>query len=169
MMVERPQAGCLQRCGKTGGRGESQMRFMTRVLLLLVLFAMLGVAVRGYRGPSAGSAGGSSQDSVFLERRISMLESRLGSIELSIRSLELQASGSQRSTPTQPGRDPETSVLRSDVETLNARMTLLECGLVQLDERTLSASAKEARKRSSQPLDGCRLHPETPIPLTPRR
>jgi hypothetical protein len=138
--------------------------------LVLVLSILFGVAVKGCLSPSAGFTNSTTQDSVFLDRRISLLETRLSTIESSLRNLEQQAMNSQRSSQVQPARDPETVIIRTDIETLNVRMTMLECGLVQLDERTLSASAKEARKRTSaQPMDPCRLNPETPIPLTPRR
>jgi predicted nucleic acid-binding Zn-ribbon protein len=146
------------------------MRVITGVLSVLLFSVLVGTAVKGYREPSVRSTSAAVQDTVYLDRRISMLETRLSSIESSIRSLEQQTMNSQRSLPSQPSRDSETVLLRSEVEILNARMSLLECGLVQLDERTLSASAKETRKRTSaQPLDPCRLNPEAPIPLTPRR
>jgi hypothetical protein len=146
------------------------MRVITRVLSVMVFFAVAGTAVNGDREPPAASRRTGVQDAAYLDRRISMLETRLISIESSIRSLEQQAMSSQRSSPSQPSRDPETLLLRSEVELLKARMSLLECGLVQLDERTLSASVKETRRRTSaQPLDPCRLNPEAPIPLSPRR
>jgi hypothetical protein len=85
----------------------------------LVFFALVGTAVKGYREPSAGSTSAGVQDTACLDRRISMLETRLISIESSIRSLEQQAMSSQRSLPSQPSRDPETLLLRSEVETLN--------------------------------------------------
>jgi len=140
---------------------------MTTALSLLVLCAALG-----YReAPSSVAATGGVQDAVYLDRRISMLETRLNTIESSIRTLEQQAI-SQRSLSTSPQslRDPETALLRSEVELLKARVRELECGIVHLDERTLSASAKEARKRASGELsDPCRLNPETPVQFSPRR
>jgi hypothetical protein len=53
---------------------------------------------------------------------------------------------------------------------LNSRIRELECAIGHLDERTLSAAAKESRKRTGGPSsDPCRLNPETPVPLSPRR
>ena len=146
------------------------MRVMTRVLSVLVFSALLGAAVKGNREPSAGSTSEGAQDTAYLDRRISMLETRFNTIESSIRNLEQQVMSSQRSSPGQPGRDPETSLLRSEVELLKGRVRELECGLVHLDERTLSVTSKEARKRTSgQFIDPCRLNPEAPVQLSTHR
>lgn len=146
------------------------MRVMTRVLSVLVFSALLGAAVEGYREPSVGFTSEGAQDTAYLDRRISMLETRFNTIESSIRNLEQQAMSAQRSSPGQPGRDPETSLLRSEVELLKGRVRELECGLVHLDERTLSVTAREARKRTSgQFIDPCRLNPEAPVQLSMHR
>lgn len=144
------------------------MRVLTRVLLVLVLCVVIGMQVGRYRQPTSAS-GIEPQDSAYLDRRISLLENRLGSIESSVRMLG-QQSMSQRSAPSQPTRDPEIALLRSEVEILNARIRELECGLVHLDERTLSANAKETRKRMNLPAnDPCRLNSETSVQLSTRR
>lgn len=123
-----------------------------------------------YRGRAGEVAAEGTQDAVYLDRRISMLETRLSSIESSLRNVQQQAMASERSTATQPARDPEVMLLRSEVEILNSRLRELECALVRLDERTLSPSAREARKRTAaQPSDPCRVNPEMPIQLSPRR
>lgn len=147
-----------------------EMRIITIVLSLLVFCAVVGTVAEGYRErPSSESAMTGAQDAVYLDRRISMLETRLNSIESSIRTLEQQAIMS-RSSPAQPTRDAETMLLRSEVEILRSRLRELECGLAHLDERTLSATAKEARKRTAaQSTDPCRLNPEIPVQLSPRR
>ena len=147
------------------------MRVITRVLSILVLSALLGTALAGYKeNASHASANVTAQDTVYLDRRISMLETRLNSIESNIRTLEQQAMSSQRSSMSQPSRDPETSLLRSEVEILKGRVRELECGLVHLDERTLTLTAREARKRSGgQFVDPCRLNPETPVQLSTHR
>ncbi len=144
------------------------MRIVTKVLLVLVFCGVIGMQVGGYR-QQASASGIEPQDESYLDRRISLLETRLGSIESTIRMLGQQAT-SQRSAPSQPTRDPEIALLRSEVEILNARVRELECGLVHLDERTLSANAKEARKRmNSSANDPCRLNPETSVQLSTRR
>jgi hypothetical protein len=143
------------------------MRIVTKVLLVLAFCGVIGIQVSGYRPPSASAI--EPQDTGYLDRRISMLETRLSSIESTVRTLQQQAM-SQRPAPSQPARDPETALLRSELEIMNARVREVECGLAHLDERTLSANAKEARKRmSAQPNDPCRLNPDTPIQLSLRR
>ena len=148
------------------------MRVTKRMLGVFLLFALLGMTIGGHREKTsyANANDSSAQDSVYLDRRISTLEMRLSTIESSLRTLEQQAMSSQRMTQGQPNRDPEVSLLRSEVELLKGRMRELECGLVHLDERTLSVAAKEARKRTSgQSTDPCRLNPEAPVQLSPHR
>jgi uncharacterized coiled-coil protein SlyX len=143
------------------------MRIRTKVLLVLAFCGVIGIQVSGYRPLSAYAI--EPQDTAYLDRRISMLETRLSSIESIVRTLQQQAM-SQRPAPSQPTRDPETALFRSELEIMNARVRELECGLAHLDERTLSANAKEARKRMNpQPNDPCRLNPDTPIQLSFRR
>lgn len=123
-----------------------------------------------YRGRASEVPAEGAQDAVYLDRRISMLETRLSSIESSLRNVQQQAMAAERPTATQPARDPEVMLLRSEVEILNSRLRELECALVRLDERTLSPAAREARKRTAaQPSDPCRVNPDTPIQLSPRR
>ena len=144
------------------------MRIITKMLLVLVFCAVIGTAVGGYRNPFSASAV-EAQDAVYLDRRISMLETRLSSIESSLRMLQQQTSTSQPSYPTPP-RDPETQLLQSEVAILTGRVRVVECGLVHLDERTLSASAKESRRQASgQPKDPCRQNSETPVQLSTHR
>jgi hypothetical protein len=150
------------------------MRIILTVLCALILSAAFGTGAgtgtTDYRVTSIGTATASAQDTVYLDRRISMLETRLGSIESSMRSLQQQAMISERSTATQPTRDPEVTLLRSEVEILNSRLRELECALVRLDERTLSPAARETRRRTAaQASDPCRVNPDMPIQLSPRR
>ena len=118
------------------------MRVLTKIFLAIVLCAVIGMQVAAYRNPSSAS-GIEPQDASYLDRRISLLENRLGSLESSVRMLGQQAT-SQRSAPAQPTRDPEVALLRSEVEILNARLRELECGVVHLDER-VDAVARSAR------------------------
>ena len=111
------------------------MRKLAIPVSALILCAALGTGVEGHR---------ETQDAIYLDRRISMLETRLNTIESSVRTLEQQALMS-RSSAAPTARDPEVTLLRSEVEILMARIRELDCGLARVDERTLSASAKEAR------------------------
>lgn len=174
------------------GIQRKELGFMRIVLTVLcILILSFGFATGGTWGSGAGTgsagtgdagasskdypapgevAAESSQDTVYLDRRISTLESRLGSIESNLRSLQQQAMASERSTAAQPTRDPEVTLLRSEVEILSSRLRELECALARLDERTLAPAAREARKRTApQSNDPCRVNPDAPIQLSPRR
>ncbi len=137
---------------------------------ILVFCAVVATGVEAYRGKNSSEpAAIGAQDVTGLDRRISSLEQRLYSIESNISRLQQQSIGSISSAPSQTGRNPEIDRLRSEVELLNARVRELECGVVHLDERTLSATAKEARNRAgAQSKDPCRLNPETPVRLSSR-
>ena len=102
------------------------------------------------------------QDSIRLESRINQLETRLYTIEGSLRSLEQRsaiAGSSQR------GSSQEDLVrLRADIQTLQLRLQENECALARLDERTLSPAM---RRKSGRP-DPCRANPDAPIQLSAR-
>ena len=140
-------------------------------VLVIVVCGVMGAAVNGYTANSStGPAPVAAQD-LFLERRINLLEQRYNSMESRMSRLEQQMSITQRMTPTpaQPMRDPEVALLRSESELLKTRVGELECGILRLDERTLSESAKEARRRTgAQPKDRCRVGAEAPIKLSVR-
>jgi predicted nucleic acid-binding Zn-ribbon protein len=143
------------------------MRKIGVVLCILIVSTL----TPGKRAADSGTlTTDSPQDAVYLDRRISMLETRLSSIESSLRSLQQQTMISERTAPAQPARDPEVTLLRSEVEILSSRLREVECALVRLDERTLSTTVKEARRRSAaQTTDPCRVNSEMPILLSPRR
>ena len=141
-------------------------------VLVIVVCGVIGAAANGYTANSStGPAPVAPQDIGYLDRRISMLEQRFYSIESRMSRLEQQMSMVQRVTPTpaQPTRDPEVELLRSESELLKARVRELECGILRLDERTLSESAREARRRAgAQPKDPCRVGTEAPVKLSVR-
>ena len=170
MFVERPAASKDEQFATAVSKRGNQMQVTKRMLSMLLLSALLGLVI-GYQGQRTSSAHASEspQDPIYLDRRISTLEMRLGTIESTLRTLE-QLASSQRITQGQPSRDPETSLLRSEVEMLKIRLREIQCGLVHLDERTLSVTTKAAQKRvSGQSTDPCRLNPETPVLLAPGR
>jgi outer membrane murein-binding lipoprotein Lpp len=137
---------------------------------ILVFCAVVATGVEAYRGKNSSEpAAVGAQDALGLDRRISSLEQRLYSMESSISRLQQEAIGTRSSIQSQPGNNLELDKLRSEVEMLNARVRELECGVAHLDERTLSAAAKEARGRAgAQSKDPCRLSPETPVRLSSR-
>jgi hypothetical protein len=141
-----------------------------RWILVLILAIGVGLAAKGHSVSSATEPA-ITQDAFNLSQRINSLEQRLVMIESSVRRIEQQQmSMSRQPMPTQTGRDPEVDRLRSQFELFNLRLRELECGLAHLDERTLSATMKEARRRAgTEAQDACRLNPETPIKLSIRQ
>ena len=140
-----------------------------RIMLGVIFCVGIGLLVN-YAVKSSFAWDGASgfQDVRSLDRRISSLEQRLYSIETSINRLE-QSSISQR-TPALPSstRDPEINVLRGEIQALQLHLNEVECGLVKLDERTLTPAAREARRSLGKTADPCRLNPATPVRFSDR-
>jgi hypothetical protein len=103
-----------------------------------------------------------------IESRLNQLEQRIYSIESSIRGLE-QQSRLSGVTAGRSARDPEIGLLRTEVEALRLRLAEVECGLAKVDERTLTAAAREARRKSVGGAgDPCRLDADAPLRLPSR-
>lgn len=128
---------------------------MKYVILVSVFAFGLVLAARTSAGPAP------QQDVIRIEARISQLEQRFYTVENSLRTLEQQS----RMT----GMNPRGSVtpddivlLRSEIQTLHARIMEDECALARLDERTLSPTARDARRRTAG-NDPCRANFELPL------
>src|SRR6266513_5580987 len=134
-----------------------------RITLGVILCAVIGMMVNAYASNSSftwkGATG--SQNVGSLERRISSLEQRLYSIETRINRLE-QSAISQRPPISQPGaRDQEMNLLRGELQTLQLRVSEIECGLAKLDERTTTSVVRQGRgDAAAKNSDPCRLNPE---------
>ena len=108
------------------------------------------------------------QDVARIESRISLLEQRFYSVEVSLRGLEQQLRLSGSATG-RAARDPEVNLLRAEIESLRQRLAEIECGLARVDERTLTPPAKEARRKSAGGGgDPCRLNADAPLRLHAR-
>jgi hypothetical protein len=133
-------------------------------VLVILLFAVIGVMASNSRGNSA-TAAVESQDPSSLDRRISLLEQRFYTIESNISRLQ-QYMATQRPSISQPGvSDREVSLMRDEIQRLTLRMTEVECGLSKLDERTTPAARRNPTAKANDP---CRLNPETPVRLSTR-
>ena len=108
------------------------------------------------------------QDVIRLETRINQLEQRLYSMDTNVRNLEQQvrlAGSSSRSTGSE-----DVTRLRLEVQALQDRLAQHECALAKLDERTLSAAMRAARRKSGPGAnDPCRLNSDTPVQLSSNR
>ena len=108
------------------------------------------------------------QDVIRLETRINQIEQRVYSLDTNLRNLEQQvrlAGSSPRSTGSE-----DVTRLRLEVQALQDRLAQHECALAKLDERTLSAAMRAARKKSGPGAnDPCRLNSDTPVQLSSNR
>jgi hypothetical protein len=145
---------------------------MTKLKMLALAFSILiccasVASLAKYSTPaSAKTVAAPSQDPQSLDRRISMLEQRLFVIESRLNRLEQQSAMSVRPPSTDQSR-VENELMRNQVEILKGQISELGCGLAKLDERTLSANARQSRRVDSNAYrDPCRLNPETPLRLT---
>ena len=138
---------------------------------VLVLAVTATIVVEGFRGGRSEPARVAAQDPRYLDQKISSLEQRLIILESTVRSLQQQpivpAGSPTRSS--QPERNPDTELLRAELEILKSRLKEVHCGVEHLDERTLSAAAREAQKRGGRSQDPCRQFSDAPVQLTPFR
>jgi predicted nucleic acid-binding Zn-ribbon protein len=139
------------------------------VALVIVLCGVAGLIAKAYaaRSSSPGKSMTVVQDVRSLDRRISSLELRLYSIETSINRLEQSSISPRTSVPNTSA--PEINQLRAEIQTMQLRLNEIECGLVKLDERTMNAAVREARKDAAARIaDPCRVNPTTPLRLSTR-
>jgi len=133
-------------------------------VLVILLFAVIGVLASNSRGSSA-TAAVESQDPSSLDRRISLLEQRFYTIESNISRLQ-QYMATQRPSISQPGvSEREVTLMHDEIQRLTLRMNEVECGLSKLDERTTPAARRNPTAKTNDP---CRLNPETPVRLSTR-
>jgi hypothetical protein len=145
---------------------------MTKEVKQLFVAGVAGIILLITLAPASEGGG---QDVYSLERRVNAVEQRFYSLESRLNRLEQQAVLNQRSpgaapTPTQQTLpDTEVALLRSEIEILSTRLQLVECGVTRLDERTLSAATREARRKAgAQAADSCRQNADVPLQFPPR-
>lgn len=134
-------------------------------------FQVIAVAILAaviVAGLARGGDASATQDVSGLDRRISMLEQRIYSLETSMNRLQ-QVVTSQRSTGSSSSdlRDRELDQLRQEVQRLQLRLNEVECNLLKLDERTATAGVNR-RSGEARPADPCRLNPGAPVRLPAR-
>jgi hypothetical protein len=134
---------------------------------VFILVSALAAALAYAWAPASGrgEAASPSQDTIRIESRLTQLEQRIYSIETSLRGLEQQSrlAGVNAGRTT---RDPEVNLLHTELDTLRRRLAEVECGLARVDERTLSAAARAARRKAQPDAgDPCRLNPDSPLRL----
>ena len=133
-----------------------QLKSVWRTALLVGVVAA-GLITVSEAGPAP------QQDVIRLEQRMNQLEQRLFSMENNLRNIEQQ---SRIGSSSVRGFNPEdVARLRLEVQALTNRLAEHECALQKLDERTLSAAMKTARRKSGAANDLCRQNADTPVQL----
>ena len=139
-------------------------KFMAASVMLCVVIA---VVVNFHPGSSSAMGNVTdTQDVRMLDRRISLLEQRLYSIESNINRLEQSVTSQRSPSQTPNAADREIYLLREDIHRLSQRLSEIECGLLRLDERTAIPSGNT--RRPTGPKDACRLNPSAPLQLSTR-
>jgi hypothetical protein len=126
-----------------------------------VLIVLLCVAVGITATVSRGKNSSELQDPSSLDRRISMLEQRLYTMESSINRLQQYVSTQRPAVAAPSTSDRDIILLREEIQRLNLSLGEVECGVLRLDERT-------STRRSSKPADPCRQNPDAPLRLPTR-
>src|SRR5258708_31945428 len=152
---------------------KSDGRKITRQFLLYV-FAILGAAFLMYGGlltifGERAAPTAFAQQDPFLSRRIDQMEQRFYSIESRLTRIETDSHRTVITPQTNTNNDLEIQFLRSQVDSLRLRLGEVECGLLRVDERTLTPAARLARsKGGAKESDKCRVDTGTPIQLSAR-
>ena len=109
------------------------------------------------------------QQDPFLSRRIDQIENRFYQLESRLDRVESATRPTLSSPPlTSNVNDQDIRFLRQQVDILRTRLGEAECGLLHIDERTLSPSARAARAKSASGSELCRREPSTAVTLSAR-
>jgi uncharacterized coiled-coil protein SlyX len=106
----------------------------------------------------------------MIEQRFYMMESRLNSLEQQSRyQSSTSPSSSVRTDSELSSLRTQLELMRAQMDTLNRRLADVECGLLKVDERTLTQAARDMRRRGREDEnEPCRLNPSTAIRLSSR-
>jgi hypothetical protein len=141
-----------------------------RSRVLFVVWTFAGIAIFAYGGLALFERAASAQSDRYLESRINQIEQRFYQIESRINRVE-QDSITRRSvtSPQLPDvRSQEISSIQNEIIGLRGRVGELECGVLKLDERTLSASRRLSTRAAQSGSDRCRQDWASPVYLTAR-
>lgn len=135
------------------------------------LATFVGLAMLVYNGlaglfGSSGAATVHAQTDPFLSRRVDMIEQRLYTLESRVNSVGMQPHPSM--IPTVPSTTQnDIDLLRTQTDSMRIRLGEVECSVLKLDERTLTA-AQRRNNRTGSSSDRCRDNFGTPIMLSSR-
>ncbi|HEY2867633.1 MAG TPA: hypothetical protein VGJ02_11125 [Pyrinomonadaceae bacterium] len=113
-----------------------------------------------------------AQSSIMLEQRLNQVEQRFNYIESRLNRLESESRSQSTTIPSRSNSElslmkAQMDTMRADIDSLRVRTGELECAVLKLDERTLTAAERAARRRggSSEP---CRANTAAPVTLSAR-
>ncbi|HJP92125.1 MAG TPA: hypothetical protein VJ875_09235 [Pyrinomonadaceae bacterium] len=142
------------------------MQYKSRMHVVLLILASVLVVVIVFKISSAeGNSPGPvpQQDIIRLESRLAQLEQRFYTVETSVRTLEQQSRLSGVTSRISP---EDLLRLQAELQTLQRRIIDDECSLAKLDERTLTAAMRDARRKAGiGNSDPCRNNFESPLRL----
>jgi hypothetical protein len=143
---------------------KSKSEKVKMILAVVGFGAIVYFAIVGIFGEKSVSA----QTDTLLSRRIDQIEQRFYALESRMSRVEQDGRRPAVTSPTIIDNNAvEIQYLRTQIESLRARLGEVECGLLKVDERTLTAAARAARPRSGNP-EPCRRDPTTPVQLSVR-
>src|SRR6187549_2021569 len=130
--------------------------------LLVYFFAVLGAGFAAYCcivtlfGDQAVPTVLAQSES-YLSRRIDQAEQRFYGIESRVTRLEQQRPPTITPPLINSANETEIQLLRSQVDSMRNRLGEVECALLRIDERKLTATARAARNRlGPKDWDRCR-------------
>jgi hypothetical protein len=143
--------------------------------ILLVTLSLAGWRWISFSDNDMTTTVHAQQVDAMLDRRISQVEQRFYYLETRINRLESDSrsssvlSGSSTTNQLQLGQlRTDLDSLRTEMDSLRSRVGDLECGLLKVDERTLSPTARQRRRSAQGPNDPCRAEAESPVRLASR-
>jgi len=139
-----------------------------RILKLFGIAIVCCIVIVIVANASAGKTAQSQQEVRILDRRMTVLEQRLYSIESSLNRLEQSALSQRSAVPPTSARDSEINSLREEIRNLTLRLMEAECGLLKLDERTGTSAGGTRKGSGTRPTDPCRVNPNAPLRLSTR-
>lgn len=93
-----------------------------------------------------------AQSDIYLSRRIDLVEQRFYTLESRMNRIEMESRQPSLAAPRPTSSEIELQTLRSQIDSLRTRLGEAECGLLKLDERTLTA----AQRRTTSDAEPCR-------------
>ena len=115
-----------------------------------------------------------AQQNTMLDQRINQIEQRFYYLETRLNRLESDSRYSSTSPSSSTSQlqisqmKTELDTMRGLIDSLRTRIGDVECGLLHVDERTLSVQQRQRRRSALGPHDPCRAEPESPVTLASR-